>query len=363
MLERVNSRAFAEAPPPVRTEPIKPESTAASRTDQADIQATERLSSGIRDFLADLTQECPDIRFVFTQQDDPKKLKELAASLGQGSFVVLSNSFLQQMSKSEAAFLNGKTLIKEVVSLLRGRADKSYSHGAFLSGDKLTFWNNQASKETKKNFMQNQSQINTAFDAFQALRQGLQQQQSKTTKLFHIRLDKNSLNATRTYQKLARAGTKGEVSKVIASTNAQIAKLKAAIGSDGADDDEIRAAIAKLKHAVIRAQRKIKNLDHETLLRRQQQRAAKEAHQRKIRELEQALQRRKSSRRSRESAYIQQSILDQLLRARQQKDDMSNTAAQFCTISGTEIAAGAAAAATEIVAADIAVSASVEISL
>lgn len=360
MLERVNNRAFAEAPLPARAEPLKPESMAASRTDQADIQTTERLSSGIRDFLADLTQVCPDIHFVFTQQDDPKQLQELAASLGQGRFVVLSNSFLQQMSKSEAAFLNGKTLIKEVVSLLRGRADKSYSHGAFLSGDKLTFWNNQASKETQKDFIQ--GQINTAIDTFQSLRQGFKQQQSKTTKSFHIRLNKNNLNATRTYQKLARAGTKGEVSKVISSTNAQIAKLKAAIGSDGADADEIRAVIAKLKHAVIRAQRKIKNLDHEALLRRQQQRAAQEAQRRKVRELEQALQRKKSSRRSRESAYIQQSILDQLLRARQQQDGLSNTA-QNHPISGTEIAAGAVAAATEIVAADIAVSASVEISL
>ncbi|NBI67507.1 hypothetical protein D1646_11940 [Pseudoflavonifractor sp. 60] len=112
------------------------------------------------------------------------------------------------------------------------------------------------------------------------------------------------------YSKLARARTAGEVDAASGYARRQIARLRAAKGSDSENADRIQAAINQLQKAVNRAGRKKRELSQEKTAAARQARLEKEERIREAKRQRQELRRRQAQRVIREAGYLREAEID-----------------------------------------------------
>lgn len=138
------------------------------------------------------------------------------------------------------------------------------------------------------------------------------------------------------YAKLARARNQGEVSAAAGYARRQIARCRAALGTDKDNTTRIRAAIRQLQKAAGRAGKKSRELRREDLIRAREKKARLERQRRKAAGLNQELNRRRTLRMIREGGYLREAEVDNRQQAqiakvelelRQQAQDLGAAAA------------------------------------
>lgn len=112
------------------------------------------------------------------------------------------------------------------------------------------------------------------------------------------------------YAKLARARSQGDVSAAAGYARRQLARCRAALGSDRDNATRIKAAIRQLQKAVGRAGKKSRELRREDLLRAREKKARLERQRRKAAGLNQELNRRRTLRMIREGGYLREAEVD-----------------------------------------------------
>lgn len=150
------------------------------------------------------------------------------------------------------------------------------------------------------------------------------------------------------YAKLARARNQGEVNTAAAYARRQIARCRAALGSDSDNATRIKAAIRQLQKAVGRAGKKGRDLRREDLIRAREKKARLAQQRRKAAGLNQELNRRKTQRMIREGGYLRETEVDNRQQAqiakvelelRQQAQALSSTVAPSLEGAAREYAA------------------------
>lgn len=112
------------------------------------------------------------------------------------------------------------------------------------------------------------------------------------------------------YAKLARARNQGEVNAAAGYARRQIARCRAALGSDSDNATRIKGAIRQLQKAVGRAGKKVRELRREDLIRAREKKARLEQQRRKATGLNQELNRRRTQRMIREGGYLREAEID-----------------------------------------------------
>lgn len=157
------------------------------------------------------------------------------------------------------------------------------------------------------------------------------------------------------YARLARAKNQGEVTAAAGYARRQIARCRAALGTDKDNATRIKAAINQLRKAVSRAGKKSRDLQREDLIRARAKRAQQEERRRKAAGLNQELNRRRTLRMIREGGYLREADVDNRqqeqiakteLELRQQAQALGEAVTP--SVEGTEYAAQAAAPAPEV---------------
>lgn len=148
------------------------------------------------------------------------------------------------------------------------------------------------------------------------------------------------------YAKLARAKSQGEVSAAAGYARRQIARCRAALGTDKDNSTRIKAAIRQLQKAVGRAGKKGRELQREDLIRAREKKARLEQQRRKAAGLNQELNRKKTMRMIRESGYLREAEVDNRQQAQIAKTELelrqqaqALSAAVAPSLEGTEYAA------------------------
>lgn len=124
------------------------------------------------------------------------------------------------------------------------------------------------------------------------------------------------------YAKLARAKSQGEVSAAAGYARRQIARCRAALGTDKDNSTRIKAAIRQLQKAVGRAGKKGRELQREDLIRAREKKARLEQQRRKAAGLNQELNRKKTMRMIRESGYLREAEVDNRQQAQIAKTEL-----------------------------------------
>lgn len=124
------------------------------------------------------------------------------------------------------------------------------------------------------------------------------------------------------YAKLARARSQGDVSAAAGYARRQVARCRAALGTDKDNAARIKAAIRQLQKAVGRAGKKSRELRREDLIRAREKKARQERERRKAAGLSQELNRRRTLRMIREGGYLREAEIDNRQQAQMAKVEL-----------------------------------------
>lgn len=259
----------------------------------------------------------------FSDQD----LKQYAQNMGSGSYLVVSQGFLDQMALDHTAFQNGKELLNQVFGHLSLGKGTGVGFGAYLDENNVTYW--YAAEEKPSNFPEvNSPQNKTLVDWMNEAKE----KADKLRKSFQVKNTSSFYHQpTQIYSKLARAKTVGSVRSVMYNAQNKIYQLKRAISAaDDKDKDKLRAVLSQLQGSVARARRKVSSLEEESRLKRKQKRAEREQNFRKANRISYEVKRRRTARVSSEYANINRSSMWALYMAhrdyREQMQEMRNSA-------------------------------------
>ncbi len=283
--------------------------------------------------LDSLKTQYKDVQIVVGDFFGENDLKQYAQQMGSGSYLVISQSFLDQMAAGREAFQNGKDLLHQVLGHLSLGKGTGLGFGAYLDENSVTYWySREENKPTLPDV--NSPQNKTLMDWMKEAKE----KADKLRKSFQVKNVSSFYHQpTHIYSKLARAKTVGSVRSVMHNAQNKIYQLKRAIRTaDGKDKDKLRAVLSQLQGSVNQARKKAKSLEAESRLQRQQKKAEREQKFRKATRISYEVRRRRSARVSSEYAQVNRSSMWALYMAhRDYKEQMQELRNQSLGISPT----------------------------
>lgn len=245
-------------------------------------------------YLEELAQAHPGVSFDFLTLEDEAQLRVAAATLGEGAHFLLAPEFIQRMLSGREAFAAGKALLEEAF----GRLCKSASQSGLRTGVGVyVAANGQAAQWTAQfSGAARQSQSLGPAD-WNADARYAGEIRSKQGAVRFGRSKSYKYYAGKDLGRLARLKKIGSVYSFVAGMHAAISQARV---KQDLDDNEVRAAIAKMKGVIVRAKVKIKNLQEEETLEKRSRRDAEAAKAERARALAEELRQRRHLRRLRE---------------------------------------------------------------
>lgn len=263
------------------------------------------------DFLEQIEQEYKDISILVGQSADRNSIPRLAAGLGKGTYLVVSEEFLERMGNSKEEFMKCKTAMTQILEKLSGDAGKYLSHGAVLGEKNITPWSVPIPEKEEVKFPVPESGKETGY-GFSTIDEWKHKFTYKC----------NNYSAAAIYSRLAGAATKGQVSSVLGEAHRNMGSLRlaAALGNDK-DKAKAQAAIGSLQKLLVRGKQKMRRLDEETLTKIKKNRAQKKNELKRARQMKLELERKRSRRNSADSALRAEGMLDDVNRKLQFQEE------------------------------------------
>lgn len=291
------------------------------KTDSADIpenwQEQMDWQAQTNQLLNNLQKSFPSIQILYSGNIDQKTLGNLAASLGKGSHLLLSEDFIQQMGSSAENFEKGKSILMSALNSLAQGTGKAAGKGIYLEAEGKMSWTLQKSESKESSVPKNawQQKADEAKSILNRMKQSQEDAKKRQEQQKKFRKAKNAGNyrTAGTYAKLAAAGSKTAVNGVMSEARRKIANLRS-ISAVGDTDERMkaRAAIRSYQTLLARGGRKIRRLNEEelTMLRRKQ--AERKAEMEKALRHKQEQEMQKAKRRSSDRMLVEEGRLNDL---------------------------------------------------
>lgn len=251
--------------------------------------------------IDNLRQSFPKIGILFSDNLSRTDLSRLAAALGEGSHLILSEDFLEKMSSGKDGFEAGKKALIDALQSL-SRQPAKIGKGAYLSGGKSLYWNlsvpEEIPEETKPDWQQEAERITSMLERMKEMQQQ-QKDAKKKQKDFRKQTSAEDYQSAGSYARLASAGSKAQVQWVMSETRRKISNLRmaAALG-DSEDKAKAQAAIRAHQTLLMRGGRKIRRLTEEELTQARKRRAEKNEEYEKALHLKIELNKQRSKRKT-----------------------------------------------------------------
>ncbi len=285
--------------------------------------------SVISDYLHTLAQDCPEVSILVKEPGGEsgagigtEELKRLAAGLGNGKYVVISQEFLERMGKNGEEFDRCVSILTDMIRRLAAGNDSAGGHGTggripagqgvWLDSDRAVFWSLPESSQTDfiKKMTEKSSSSRSGIPEATVLH-GMPESGQKTSKTDFRKPVNVSYSAMSHYSGLARAGSKGEVKKVMGDIHRSIGNLRlASCFGDEKERLKARQVLNSLQKLLARGNRKIKKLEEEELLGVRKKRAEKARKEKRVRQIKLELKKRRSARLRADSRLVQEGISD-----------------------------------------------------
>ncbi len=331
--------------------------------------------SAVSDLFDILSKNYPEVVILAENQSGTRDVRQIAAELGQGTYVVVSQEFLARMGRSREDFEKCRTALTEALRRLSSGGKEFFSQGTYLTGSKAVSW--QVPKQ-QGNDIKETLEAKVAAEAkkiAEALKQagagaalssngsGLgANQPAKKENGSRIVVSYSTMEH---FSSMARAGSKGEVKKVMSDVHRSISKLRlASVYGDEKERLKARKAMRSLQKLLARGSRKIRKLDQEELLAIQKKHAQKARKEKRVRQIKLEMKKRRSARKGADYRLIREGISDtyRILGSRDDRREYELEREMNLDFSGgVSMDAGAAAGAgIEFTAAEVVVSSEVE---
>lgn len=292
------------------------------KTDSADIpenwQDQMDWKSQTNQLLNNLQKSFPNIQILYSGNIDRKTLANLAASLGTGSHLLLSEDFVNQMGSSAENFEKGKSILMSALNSLAQGTGKAQGKGIYLEAEGKLAWTldkSQSKKESsvpKSAWEQKAEEAKSILDRMKESQKEAEKRREQQKK-FRKAQNAGNYRTAGTYAKLAAAGSKSAVNGVMGEARRKIANLRSisAVG-DQEERMKARAAIRSYQTLLARGGRKIRRLNDEELTRLRRKQAERKAEMEKAlrHKLEQNMQ--KVKRRSADRMLVEEGRLNDM---------------------------------------------------
>ena len=266
------------------------EAVRAADTDTVEFGAEDRGTVSkevVLDYLRVLEKDYPGVTILIRYREEVRDLKQLAASLGKGRFLVVTTDFLKRMGRDTGEYERCKNVLKETARGLVMGGSANASEGACLDAAGKKTW---AAAGRQKS---GQKDVTSGIAGFP----GSQEKQRRESEIIVKKASVSSYSTSGHYGSLARAGTKGQVQKVLGDVHRSIGNLRLA-ACFGDEDERAKAdrAIRSLQKLLAKGNKKIKRLDEESNLKRKEKRAEKARKEKKVLQIRIEMKKRRSAR-------------------------------------------------------------------
>ena len=283
----------------------------------------------ISDYLHTLAQDFPGVSLLIKQTGEEmgagigtEELKRLAAELGNGKYVMISQEFLERMGKNGEEFDRCAAILTGMMRRLTAGNDSeggnesgsriSAGRGVWLGGDRAVFWS--LPESSGNDFLKKMAEKSSCAGAGipeAAVLHGMPEKGQKTSGTDFRKPVTVSCASMGHYSGLARASSKGEVKKVMGDIHRSIGNLRlASCFGDEKERLKARQALNSLQKLLARGNRKIKKLEEEELLGIRKKRAEKARKEKRVRQIKLELKKRRSARLRADSRLVQEGISD-----------------------------------------------------
>lgn len=272
-------------------------------------KAKSEWDSMVKKFLNQLSRDFPGIViWTETGEDCGKDLvSEIAGEMGDGIYLILSDSFLESMKSGKESFEKKSSILIDVMRKLARSFQGGATAGAYLEENQAVFWKVSEKPENEQNAIQaflkrqeEQKSSNPYGESINSLR-------IKTA------CGPISYNTAAAYAKLAHAKNKGAIQNVMQQTHRQIASLRLLIAFSGDEDAaKAKAALRSYQKLLLRGNTKMRQLSEDQLTERKRKRAVEKEEQERAAFFADQVRRNRVSRSIRDGALIKEGQLEEL---------------------------------------------------
>lgn len=263
--------------------------------------------------ISNLQKSFPGVQILYSgSQLNQKDLANLAASLGKGSHLILSEDFLKQMTSGSEGFEKGKAALTNALSALASKEGNPAApgKGAYLEVDQKMSWTlNEPKKKEEVPKPKWQQDAEHAQSMLEQMKKAQEEAKERKDK-FRVKTSPASYWTAESYAKLASAGSKSSVRGVMGEARRNISSLKMAASFGDTDERaKARAAIRSYETLLMRGNRKIRRLNEEELVRLRKKRAEQKEQKEKALALKMEINRQKTKRRSADRMLVEEGKL------------------------------------------------------
>lgn len=292
------------------TAAIIPQSAEGIVPNQDTLQLSSDFSPLIESELAALRHYFPHLNIVSIDELSRDELSEMAASLGGGNHLLISQSFLERMGSSQADYLICQQMLSAACQQLGAAGDKAAGNGAYLGEKELIYWTAQPKENVDPLALlkAQQKQTETLLEKLYGLSGTKQNSQAD----FRLSVSSRNFGTTAHYSRLANAHSRSAVQTVMSEAHRSMASLRM-VAALGSTEEQVKArrTLRSLNKLLARGQRKMKRLDQETLTKMRKRRAEQQQkQQQEIQRLKQELEAQKLSRRIADGMLRQEGLRD-----------------------------------------------------
>lgn len=266
--------------------------------------------TAISDLFNILSKDYPGITILSKKQGGAHDIRQMAAQLGQGTYLVVSQEFLDRMARSREDYEACKTALTEALKRLSAGGEGVEARGTYLGETKAVSWYVPEQAETDAAKKMADALKNSLTSSSGSLEGGIQKtSENDFTKRVHV-----SYSSMNHFSGLARADSKVAVKKVMSDVHRSINNLRLATVY-GSEKERVKAgkAMRSLQKLLARGSRKIRKLDQEELLGVRKKHAEKARKEKRVRQIKLELKKRRSARKGADYRLIREGLSDQYM--------------------------------------------------
>lgn len=283
------------------------------------------IERAVIDGLKILQKDFPKVQIFIGHGLEENMLRQMAAELGKGTHLVISDDWLEQISSSPEAFEKGKQVLTNILSQL-SRNGGLPAQGAYVDVSGVRYWSVKSSEPEENTVEATQKQYEAMIRQLQEIQKqnkAAEKKSNSSSNKFKIKASNSSTSVSMAYARLAGASSKAQVRSAMSEARRSIGSLQmtASMGETMKERNKARAAISSLQKLLLRGSRKIRRLNEEELVRLRKKRAVKKKKEEQLR-LE--LQKKRNARYMADRAILMEGHLDDVnnaFRFRKLRDD------------------------------------------
>lgn len=257
----------------------------------------------VLDTLKELAKDYDDVTVYIKEKSDSLDLRQLAAQLGKGKFLIVSSEFMERMGSCADEFERCKSVFTDMLRCISAAGKEMVSAGGFLDESKKNYWFVSSEKTEKKNETIAGTDANSSTGGLFGTTEG------GVNPLYMRKVAASSYMTAGHYSKMARAGSKGQVKLVISDVHRNIGDLMM-VASLGDDQERLKAnkAIKSLKKLLARGSKKLRRLDEEAVLAGRKKRAEKDRQEKKVLKIRLEMKKKRAARKGADYGMVQEGL-------------------------------------------------------